>query len=180
MPLAFDSLSHGRVVFGFYNIETDGLLLDRHFFFCTDFCGAVAKVAAQPRAEMPGWTCADAEAVGDLMGAIHGTRHVGLLGAVYRRWPFPDDPAAFRQRLAGHENRPAVETLLAEHARPGTLVIERRSGGVIGIGDYAFSAPQFRDLMEYVWRGGYPTWEGFERGQWPACATAMLEAWGGV
>lgn len=31
MALAFDSLSHGRIAFGFFNIETDMILLE-HFF----------------------------------------------------------------------------------------------------------------------------------------------------
>ena len=29
MPLAFESLSHGTIAFGFFNIESDLLLLDR-------------------------------------------------------------------------------------------------------------------------------------------------------
>ena len=33
MPLTFDSLSHGKVAFGFFNIESDMLLLDHYFFF---------------------------------------------------------------------------------------------------------------------------------------------------
>lgn len=179
MPLAFDSLSHGRVVFGFYNVETDGLLLDRQFFFCTDFCRAVAAVAARGQAEMPAWLCETPEAVGDLMGAIHGTRYAGLLGAVYRLWLFPDDPAGFRQKLSGHRNRARVEALLADHAHPCPLAVARRPGGGVAIGAYAFSAAQFRDLLDYVRRGGYPTWEGFEQGRRPAGVTAMLDAWGG-
>jgi len=35
--LAFKSLSHGTVAFGFFNIESDLLLLDRRFFFAADF-----------------------------------------------------------------------------------------------------------------------------------------------
>jgi hypothetical protein len=33
MPLAFESLSHGTIAFGFFNIESDMLLLDRYFLF---------------------------------------------------------------------------------------------------------------------------------------------------
>jgi hypothetical protein len=36
MPLAFESESHGTIAFGFFNIESDVLLLDRYFFFTTD------------------------------------------------------------------------------------------------------------------------------------------------
>lgn len=33
MPLSFESRSHGPVAFGFFNIESDMLLLERTFFF---------------------------------------------------------------------------------------------------------------------------------------------------
>ncbi len=32
MPLSFESRSHGPVAFGFFNIESDMLLLERTFF----------------------------------------------------------------------------------------------------------------------------------------------------
>ncbi|MGD2186296.1 MAG: hypothetical protein PVI71_09215 [Desulfobacterales bacterium] len=32
MPLAFESLSHGSIAFGFFNIETDMLLLENYFY----------------------------------------------------------------------------------------------------------------------------------------------------
>jgi len=38
MPISFLSKSHGRIPIGFFNIETDMLLMDRYFFFSTDFC----------------------------------------------------------------------------------------------------------------------------------------------
>jgi hypothetical protein len=31
MPLAFDTLSHGKIAFGFFNIESDMLLLEQYF-----------------------------------------------------------------------------------------------------------------------------------------------------
>lgn len=179
MPLAFPSLSHGTVAFGFYNIETDGLLLDRHFFFCTDFCEAVCSLAAGGQAGLPAWTFADAAAVGDLMGAIHGLRLTGYLGAVYRRWPFPADPAAFRQKLYGADNRAATEALLAPRAPAHRLPLARQPDGVIAIGEHRFSAPQFAALLAYVDRGGHPTWQGRERGERPACVAAMVAAWAG-
>ena len=33
MPLSFESQSHGQVAFGFFNIASDMLLLERYFFF---------------------------------------------------------------------------------------------------------------------------------------------------
>lgn len=177
MPLAHQSLSHGQVVFGFYNIETDGLLLDRHFFFCTDFCAAVFELAAAGRAEMPAWAFADDAAVGDLMGAIHGVRFTGYLGETYRRWPFPAAPEDFRQKLYGADNRAEAEAVLDRHAGPHPLALSRQADGLVAIGEYRFSPPQFEALLAYVDRGGYPTWEGREHGRRPPCVIAMTDAW---
>jgi hypothetical protein len=173
MPLAFPSLSHGTVAFGFYNVETDGLLLERLFFFCTDFCGAVCALAdGEPdsgaRSSVPGFAFARGGDIGDLMGAIRGTTREGFLGEVYRLWPFPEDPGAFRQKLHGASNRPAVEELLRRFARPVRVSLEAESGGgPVSIGEYRFSRAGFLALIDYVWRGGYPTWEGFEQGRRP-------------
>jgi len=43
MLLAFDSTSHGRIAFGFFNIESDMLLLDHYFSFASDFCSALSE-----------------------------------------------------------------------------------------------------------------------------------------
>ncbi|MCA1793126.1 MAG: hypothetical protein LC660_04495 [Desulfobacteraceae bacterium] len=47
MPLSFDSASHGPAAFGFFNIESDMLLLERFFFFCDDFCTWITSLADQ-------------------------------------------------------------------------------------------------------------------------------------
>jgi len=173
MPLAFASLSHGTVAFGFYNVETDGMLLDRLFFFCTDFCGAVcALAAAEPDREaqcsLPGFAFDRGGDIGDLMGAIRGTTREGFLGEVYRLWPFPEDPAAFRQKFHGASNRPAVEEVLRRFARAVKVPLEAvAGGGPVSIGEYRFSRAGFLALIDYVWRGGYPTWEGLEQGRRP-------------
>lgn len=41
MPLEFESLSHGRIAFGFFNIETDMILLNQYFLFAEDFCHSI-------------------------------------------------------------------------------------------------------------------------------------------
>ncbi len=181
MPLAFPSRSHGTIVFGFYNIETDSLLLEDLSFFCTDFCGALAQIppTSGGRADLPGYRFASRRAIGDLMGAIRGERFEGYLGEVYRRWPFPKDPAAFRQRLEGHRTRPEVERLLARWARRVTIPITwAPAQDLATIGPYEFSTTQFRALLEYVARGGYPTWEGFlETGACPPWVATLAKAW---
>ncbi|NOY44868.1 MAG: hypothetical protein GXP50_05385 [Deltaproteobacteria bacterium] len=182
MPLAFPSRSHGTIVFGFYNIETDSLLLEDLVFFCTDFCEVLAKVSPTEggTGRLPGYRFVSRRAIGDLMGAIRGERFVGYLGEVYRKWPFPEDPAAFRQRLKGHQTRPEVERLLARWARKVTIPVNwAPAQDLAGIGPYEFSAPQFRALVEYVARGGYPTWEGYlETGARPRWVATLARSWG--
>jgi hypothetical protein len=45
MPLAFESMSHGTVAFGFFNIDTDMLLLEQYFLFGSEFCRQIGKLA---------------------------------------------------------------------------------------------------------------------------------------
>ena len=45
MPLSFESMSHGTIAFGFFNIESDMLLCDRYFFFADDFCVKIGQMA---------------------------------------------------------------------------------------------------------------------------------------
>ncbi|GAB4275276.1 MAG: hypothetical protein Kow0092_30850 [Deferrisomatales bacterium] len=180
MPLAFSSLTHGTVAFGFYNVETDGLLLEDHFFFCTELCRAALALAnGAARAFVPGHVFDRPEAVGDLMGAIHGVRWTGYLGEVYRLWPFPARPEAFRQRLEGHRTRAAVEALLDRWARRSRIRLLRSAGSVpFQIGPYGFSEAGWRELVAYVHRGGHPTWEGFEEGRRPPWVAEAAAAWG--
>ncbi len=55
MPISFPSKSHGQIPIGFFNIETDMLLLDRYFFFSTSaevFQDIIGYIQA---GGMPGW-----------------------------------------------------------------------------------------------------------------------------
>ncbi|MBI5440310.1 MAG: hypothetical protein HY900_03760 [Deltaproteobacteria bacterium] len=174
MPLAFDSLSHGTLAFGFYNVETDGLLLDRLFFFCTDFCRAALELEHSRRergsvAEIPGYAFEDTRRIGNLHDAIQGVRHTGYLGEVYRLWPFPASPEAFRQRLHCASNREKAEELLGRWAAPSGIVLRFDAGtDRYAVGPYLFSREQYRKLLTYLWEGGYPTWESLEEGRRPA------------
>jgi len=90
MPLAFESLSHGTLAFGFFNIESDMLLCDRYFFFADDFCRQLTQMAdaagrSDYETKWPLFAIDRPETVGDLMGAIHGVRFTGFIGAVYRQ-----------------------------------------------------------------------------------------------
>ncbi|HSH69449.1 MAG TPA: hypothetical protein VK997_06000 [Deferrisomatales bacterium] len=179
MPLSFPSLSHGAVAFGFYNIETDGLLLEDQFFFATEFGTAVEQLARvggeQPAAgALDGHRFRDRAAIGDLMGAIHGVRLVGYLGEIYGMWPFPAAPEAFRQKLKGHENRAATQAALDRFAERTRIPLTAEPGfGRVTVGPYAFSGAGFVELLRYVVRGGYPTWEDCDPGALPASARRL-------
>ncbi|MCW9044864.1 MAG: hypothetical protein OQK35_00885 [Alphaproteobacteria bacterium] len=179
MPLAFQSLSHGEVAFGFYNIETDALLLDNLFFFAIDFCPAVVTLKEkQSQATIHGHTIETREKMGDLMGAIHGLHHAGYLGELYQLWPFPRDPSLFRQKLDGHQRRKETLAVLEKYAEPQEVTLGPLSPEQISIGPYIFTEAQFQELVAYIWRGGHPTWEGFEKGKWPDYMQEMVQLYG--
>jgi len=179
MPLTFQSASHGEIAFGFFNIDGDMLLLERTFFFADAFCRAVSNLAAaDPDATfettIPGYGIDRAEDVGDLMGAIHGIRHTGFLGDVYRRFPFPARPEDFRQKTRGFETRDEFRALIAPWSREADVGLaadpDRRE---ISIGAYRFDREAFGELVRYVRRGGWPRWENDEP---PAYVEAMMSA----
>jgi len=164
MPLAFRSRTHGVVAFGFFNIDTDLLLLERTLFWADDFTAAVGRLAAKPgdevaAIELPGHRVLPDRALGHVMGAIQGWDRSGFLGAVYDRFPFPQDPDAFHQRPEVDGNRPAVEGLLEDWAAPAALSLETDAAAAqVTLAGIGFDDGWFRDLVAYVWRGGYPRW----------------------
>ena len=175
MPLLFNSLSHGVVSFGFYNIETDGLLLGQHFFFCTDFCTAMKVLFEKPLDEaattaFSGHVFQDPQRIGNLKGAItKDSRHTGFFGELYRIWPFSEAPGAFRQKLHCFENREQTLALLESMAAPIEIQGTRNANfQQVAIGSYHFSRKEFVRLLQYVARGGYPTWEDHNESQLPA------------
>jgi hypothetical protein len=178
MPLAFESLSHGTIAFGFFNIESDLLLCDRYFLFADDFCRLVGELVDDFR-QQP-WQALwqmqlieSSEEIGDLMGAIHGVRFSGFIGELYRRFPFPPKPEDFKQNPEGFKTRPVVEQLIAGYAHPQqTCVDVSADGREIDMGGYRFSRGQFQQLVKYVWRGGYPRWKDEIR---PAYVKAMKD-----
>ena len=164
MPLAFESLSHGIIAFGFFNIESDMLLLDRYFIFADDFCSAIEKIAKNG-GDQPYHACwpiqfiAAAEDIGDLMGAIHGLRFTGFIGELYRHFPFPRRNKDFKQNPEGFQSRSLVSGIIAKYAQSREISVALpHGGGEIEIGVYRFNRVQFQELIKYVWRGGYPRW----------------------
>lgn len=176
MPLAFDTLSHGSIAFGFFNIESDMLLCDRYFLFADEFCKYVADIAENV-GEHTGQTIWQVQiiqtddAIGDLMGAIHGVRYTGFMGELYRCFPFPPRAQDFKQNPHGFKTQTQVSEIIANYAELLEIqVTVKNAGGEIQVGDYRFSRTQFQKLIDYVWRGGYPRWKDEIR---PACVLEM-------
>ena len=165
MPLAFDSLSHGSIAFGFFNIDSDMLLLDHCFFFATDFCDHISSMAesdgeAPFKTSWPVYHIEAPEDIGDLMGAIHGIHYQGFIGELYRRFPFPEKPEDFKQKPEGVKTRGIVEKMIAKYGEPVEIpFIADKRIQTVEIGAYRFSRPSFHELITYVWRGGYPRWK---------------------
>ena len=165
MPLAFDSLSHGTIAFGFFNIESDMLLCDRYFFFAEDFCRNVGDMAENAGEQFyrASWTVQvieEAEDIGDLMGAIHGVRFTGFMGELYRRFPFPRQPQEFKQNPEGAQTQSLVTEIISRYGQAQEIAVaaDQKTLG-IELGAYRFSRIQFQELLKYVWRGGYPRWK---------------------
>lgn len=164
MPLAFESTSHGPIAFGFFNIESDMLLLEHYFLFATDFCRFISQAADAVPAEdaAADWRVfhiADRNGIGDLMGAIHGIRHTGFIGEVYRRFPFPSEPENFKQHPDGDGTQPQMKAIISHYAQEKAIpFVTEFKPLMVSIGEYRFDQPVFQALVRYVWQGGYPRW----------------------
>ncbi len=178
MPLAFESLSHGTIAFGFFNIESDMLLCDHYFLFADAFCAHVVDIADKAgdpnyRSSLSVQLIRPDEGIGDLMGAIHGVRFTGFMGALYSHFPFPTQPVDFKQNPEGYRTQAQVSEIIAGYAVALEIEVAVAPGGAeIQIGDYRFDRFQFHELINYVWRGGYPRWRDNIR---PAYVTAMRD-----
>lgn len=171
MPLSFSSRSHGTVAFGFFNIETDMLLLERLFFFADAFCEAVAGFSTSSVASMEGWVLAP-EQVGNLHGAIAGVDHSGFIGATYKKWPFPARQEDFKQNPEGVTQQDVVRELAAQFGQPAEIKLHwNRPEGLVALAEIRFDLPGFAALVDYVDRGGYPRWLGERR---PDYVTEMM------
>ena len=112
------------------------------------------------RTEWPVYAVEDRAEIGDLMGAIHGIRYVGFIGEVYRHYPFPQKPEAFKQRAEGYLNQAVVRDMIAGYARQIKLpIVAGQPADEVAIGEYVFSSKTFQEMIRYVWRGGYPGWQ---------------------
>jgi hypothetical protein len=165
MPLAFESLNRGTIAFGFFNIDTDLLLLQQYFLFADDFCGRILRLAEDKEQETREtlwevYSIDDPKQIGDLMAAIHGIRNTGFIGEVYKRFPFPKREAEFKQKPEGFQNRAWMISLLERWAvsKPVPVRVDQEHE-TVSIGEYLFTREVFHQLIQYVWVGGYPRWK---------------------
>lgn len=181
MPLAFESRSHGKIAFGFFNIETDILLLEQYFLFGSDFCEHITAMTEavdqnEYRSEWTVYAIEDRTKIGDLMGAIHGIRFTGFIGELYQRYPFPQRPEDFKQRTKGYLNQDVVRDMIAGYARQVKLPIAAdQAADEAAFGEYAFSRKAFQEMIKYVWRGGYPGWQNGNQPDYVAAMMAKIE-----
>ena len=165
MPLAFESLNRGTVAFGFFNIDTDLLLLQQYFLFADDFCSHLLRMAEDKSQEpfetaWPVYSIDDPRKIGDLMAAIHGIRYTGFIGEVYQQFPFPKREAEFKQKSEGFQNRTWMISLLERWAVSETVAVRvDQEKETVSIGEYLFTKEVFHELIQYVWVGGYPRWK---------------------
>jgi hypothetical protein len=177
MPLAFPSQSHGAIAFGFFNIETDMLLLENLIFFADRFCDAIVALAEQSEETeaavwMDGYRIKDPAMMGDLHGAIQGIDMRGFIGETYRQFPFPSDPKAFKQKPYGKENQFLMKSFIAKYGSEQRICLlwDRRLS-TVRVEEFVFAQKDFGQLIAYVDRGGYPQWQDDVR---PGYVRAMM------
>ena len=181
MPLEFDSLSHGRIAFGFFNIETDMVLLQHYFLFAQDFCDYISKIAEAPLKETyeSSWSIyliGNNSDVGNLMGAIYGIDLRGFIGEVYKIFPFPEEREKFKQNPEGFKTRPLIEKVIQKYGKKMDIQFSiDPKNDKIGIGEYFFDRTSFQELIKYIWLGGFPRWKDGIRPDYVLKMKGMIE-----
>jgi len=165
MPLAFPSNSHGSIAFGFFNIETDLLLLEQLFFFADTFCEAVITLSGNKSENyietwIEGFRINDRFQIGNLHGAIQGVDHSGFIGETYKKFPFPLISNEFKQKSYGSKNQVYIKDLILKYGERSKIrVTWDKPAGIITVDEFIFDEKAFIMLVAYVDRGGYPKWQ---------------------
>ena len=188
MPLSFKSENHGNIAFGFFNIESDMLLLENYFFFADEFCRLICDAVSsspdetenrhgsgqqEPEFGLKGYHIADPRDTGDLMGAIHGMRFTGFIGETYKVFPFPENPRDFKQNPEGYMTRKLVKELIKRFGKETEILVKFADDGHVSISSYVFDIAVFHELLLYVDQGGYPRWKDETR---PGYVIAMKDS----
>ena len=175
MPISFSSINHGQIPIGFFNIETDMLLMDRYFFFSTDFCEWTIEWADAEDFncdEKMVYAIQQREMIGNLSDAIYGYEFTGFIGEVYKLFPFPESRSGFKQKPNGTQNRQTVARTIQPFAVQLKIpIVFNQESLTIDFGDYTFSADVFQEIIGYIEVGGMPGWLN---GQPPGYVTRMM------
>jgi len=179
MPLGFQTINRGVIPFGFFHIDTDLMIMDHYFLFAVEFCRYISEIAEHGGEghldESWGvYYIVKDEEIGDLAGAIHGIRYEGLIGELYKKFPFPKREEDFKQKPDGEENRAVVEPVLKRYAKEISIgFYSDMDKGDVSIGKCIFRREIFQELILYIWRGGYPRWKDEVR---PDCVLEMKDS----
>jgi hypothetical protein len=177
MPLAFDTLSHGEIPIGFFNIESDMFLVNNYFIFVSDLCSAITdwtKGQDDQETSLDFYIIEKVEDIGDLMDAINGLRFTGFIGELYKLYPFPEHPEDFKQNPEGYKTRKEIEEIINKYGKLAKMIVKiSKNKEIISIGEYKFNRVQFHEVIAYIWRGGMPQWKG---GIQPDYVTDMMKA----
>jgi len=164
MPLEFESLSHGKIAFGFFNIETDMILLNQYFLSAEDFCQYIAEASQKNepilKTSWEVYSFQNRGDIGNLMGAIHGSDYRGFIGEVYKLFPFPKHRDDFKQKSEGFKNRSLIKSIIQKYVSKVSIIFEiDQKSEQIAIGEYLFNKNSFHQLIQYVLMGGFPRWK---------------------
>ena len=164
MPLEFESLSHGKIAFGFFNIETDMILLNQYFLSAEDFCQYIAEASQKNepifKTSWDAYSFQNRGDIGNLMGAIHGSDYRGFIGEVYKLFPFPKHRDDFKQKSEGFKNRSLIKSIIQKYVSKVSIIFEiDQKSEQIAIGEYLFNKNSFHQLIQYVLMGGFPRWK---------------------
>lgn len=168
MPLGFTSLSHGDIAFGFFNVKSDMLLLQNNFFFADDFCKQITALEdsciKDPVFKWNVWHISNPRNMGDFRSVLGEIRHVGFWGELYRKYPFPEHPEEFHQKPEGWKTREDVTGIIGHYGNQRQISFSVVSDKeLVNIGEYCFGYDVFKELILYVWVGGYPKWQDGKR-----------------
>jgi hypothetical protein len=177
MPLSFKTKSHGEIPVGFFNIDTDMILINNYFVFASDFCECITewtKGEENFESEVEMYVIDNLEKIGNLMGAIAGRVYTGFIGEVYKIFPFPEKREDFKQKPEGYKSRKDIEKIIQKFAKRQSIPITiSKIKTTISIGDYEFNTEQFHEVISYLWRGGMPKWKDEKR---PKYVEEMMKA----
>jgi hypothetical protein len=171
MPLRFKSLSHGDIAFGFFNVKSDMLLLENNFFFADDFCRHITALEdsceADPAIQWNIWHIANRSDMGDFGSVLGEIRDSGFWGELYRHYPFPEHREDFHQKPEGWQTQPDVTSIIRNYGvqKEISFYVDQAKE-LVYIGEYCFSYQVFKELILYVWVGGYPKWHDGKRPQY--------------